>query len=272
MQGIERLLARGLPLKLKTVAVSINKHEVLAIQQFAEDLGLEFKFDTMMNPRIDCSQSPLAVRLTPEECIELDLVDTKRMDEWQLFAERFFGPVHTPETAHQLYHCGGGITSFAINPTGELSICVLSQQDLYPLKTGTFQAGWDQFLREVRGRPMTRPTKCVSCELKSMCGMCPATAELENGDPEEPVDFLCQVAHLRAHTLGLPVAPHGDCAYCAGGAGHDDLLAAAARLRQVRPGADLVSGPRRIPLQMTGAAVAAGGCESGGCSSCATHG
>ena len=58
------------------------------MQRFAEDeLGVEFKFDAMMNPRIDCSQSPLAVRLAPEECVALDLADPKRGDEWKQFAD-----------------------------------------------------------------------------------------------------------------------------------------------------------------------------------------
>ena len=35
--------------------------------------------------------------------------------------------------------------------------------------------------------------------------MCPANGELENGDPEAPVDFLCHVAHLRAKAMGIPV-------------------------------------------------------------------
>ena len=65
---------RGLPLKLKTVPTTVNKHEVLAMRQFAEEeLHLEFKFDSLINPRIDCSQSPLAVRLAPEEFVALDL-------------------------------------------------------------------------------------------------------------------------------------------------------------------------------------------------------
>ena len=265
IRGIHLLLERGLPLKLKTVAVSVNKHEVFDMQRFAEELGLEFKFDSMMNPRIDCSQSPLAVRLSPEECVEFDMVDVKRMDEWRLFAERFFGPVHTPETEHLQYHCGGGVTSFAISPVGELSICVLSQQDRYPLKTGSFREGWDGFLRQVRTRPVTRPTKCVRCELKSMCGMCPANGELESGDAEEPVDFLCQVAHLRAYAFGLPIAPHGDCEYCEQGARTDELKATARRLQQILPGTTTLSGPRRVPLQMSGAA---NGCDPGGCRSC----
>ena len=47
--------------------------------------------------------------------------------------------------------------------------------------------------------------------------MCPANGELENGDPEAPVDFLCHVAHLRAAAFGIEMQPHGDCEYCNGG-------------------------------------------------------
>src|SRR5215471_5998043 len=76
IKGIELLMERGLPLKLKSVAVSINKHEIRDMQRFAEEqLGLEFTFDAMMNPRIDCSQSPLAVRLSPQEVVAFDAQD-----------------------------------------------------------------------------------------------------------------------------------------------------------------------------------------------------
>jgi radical SAM protein with 4Fe4S-binding SPASM domain len=269
MRGIHLLHDRGLPLKVKTVAVTINKHEVSDIQHFAQDLGVEFRFDTMMNPRIDCSQSPLAVRLSPEECVAFDVQDPQRVDEWRMFAERFMRPVHSPETSDQLYHCGGGVDSFAINPYGEMSICVLSQEDRYNLRTGTFREGWEQFLRRVRDhKKTTRLTKCVNCELKAMCGMCPANGELENGDPEAPVDFLCQVAHLRAHAFGLSVAPHGACEYCEGGEGHAAMLEAAARLKN---GVGTSTEGARLILPMISDRSAEGGCSSGGCSSCGHH-
>ena len=89
LRGIRLLQERGLPLSLKTVAVTINKHEVFAMQRFAEEeLGLAFKFDAMMNPRLDCSRAPLGVRLTPEECVSFDVADPKRMDEWTTFGNR----------------------------------------------------------------------------------------------------------------------------------------------------------------------------------------
>src|SRR5271157_754977 len=73
MRGIRLLLERGLPLKLKTVPTTINQHETFEMKRLAEDgFGVEFKFDSLINPRIDCSQSPLAVRITPEKVVELD--------------------------------------------------------------------------------------------------------------------------------------------------------------------------------------------------------
>jgi radical SAM protein with 4Fe4S-binding SPASM domain len=223
MRGIDLLLERGLPLKLKTVAVSINKHEVGDMKKFAQGLGVEFKFDSMINPRIDCSQSPLAVRLQPWEIVKMDLEDQERVAEWKKFAKRFNGPVPS-ELSHDLYQCGGGVGGFAVDPEGKMSICVLSHVETFDLRRGSFSDGWDHFLRQVRRKKITRVTKCTACQIKPMCGMCPANGELENGDPESPVDFLCHVAHLRARALEIPVPPHGDCEYCEGGSSHAELV------------------------------------------------
>ncbi len=223
LRGIRLLTERNLPLKLKTVAMTLNRHEIWEMKRFVEeDLGLEFRFDAMINPRTDCSKSPLDVRLSPNEVVELDQNDPERMAEWNRFAEKFTGPVHAPEHCDRLYHCSGGNNSFAIDPSGMLSTCILSREDNYDLRKGTFRQGWEEFLLKVRHKKITRQTKCVACEIKAMCGMCPANAELENIDAEAPVDFLCEVAHLRASVLGVSVPPHGDCEYCS----HpDDLFA-----------------------------------------------
>lgn len=214
LRGIELLRERGLPLKLKTVAVTINKHEVLAMRRFSQELGLDFKFDPMINPRIDCSASPLAVRLSPVDVVALDLEDPERVSEWRRLATNHAPPPHPEGEEIQLYDCGGGVNSFAIDPYGALTICVLSHVDKYDLKNGTVAEGWNSFLLKVRTRRATRMTKCTSCALKSLCGSCAANGELENGDAEAPVDYLCRTAHLRAEVFDVPVRPHGDCEYC----------------------------------------------------------
>jgi len=270
MSGIERLRERNLPLKLKTVAVTINRHEVWDMQRFAEeDLGVEFKFDPMINPRIDCSLSPLAVRLAPEEVVAFDMLDARRVEEWRQFNEHQAHATSCSSTGGDLYECGGGVTSFSVDPYGGMSICVLSQRDKYDLRTGTVRDGWDHFLSRVREKKTTRLTKCIACSLKPMCGMCPANGELENGDPEAPVDFLCQVAHLRAHAFGIEVPAHGDCEYCEHGVRHNDLMRAAASLKVIQAQVHTQPRPASRVLPMLGAAQpAGGGCGSGGCSSC----
>jgi radical SAM protein with 4Fe4S-binding SPASM domain len=263
MRGIRLLLERKLPLTLKTVAVSINKHEVGAMKAMAAELGVEFKFDPMINPRIDCSASPLEVRLSPIELVQLEIEHPERGAEWKRLVDDFGHEVEIKEgEMPALYECGGGQTSFAIDPYGDLSVCVLSHVDRYNVRDG-MRAAWERF-GEVRTKKITAITKCTTCGLRSMCGMCPATAELENNDPETPVDYLCHVAHLRAATFEIPVRPHGDCEYCPDGEHHEVVHEEAAALR---------SGSAEELAALIAAAVpasAASGC-GGGCSSCTLH-
>jgi radical SAM protein with 4Fe4S-binding SPASM domain len=149
-----------------------------------------------------------------------------------------------------------------------MSICVLSQKDKFDLRTGSFTDGWHGFLNTVRQKKITRPTKCIECELKTLCGMCPANGELENGDPEAPVDFLCRVAHLRAFAFQLPFGTHGACEYCEGGSGFDEMMQSAARVKAMPPGVKL-PGARRVLSVVQSPAAA--GCSSGGCQSCRAH-
>ena len=80
MRGIRLLAERNLPLKLKSMALTVNRDEISEIKRFVEeDLMLEFRFDAFVNPRYDCSQSPLEVRLSPVDAVKLDLLDSKRI-------------------------------------------------------------------------------------------------------------------------------------------------------------------------------------------------
>ena len=214
MRGVRLLLERDLPLELKTMAITLNRHEIWDMKRFVEEeLGLRFRYDAMINARLDGVQKPLAFRLSPEEVVEFDLRDPTRLAEWGRFCDRFNRSVHPPEQENGLYHCGGGANCFGIDPHGKLSLCLLSNGG-YDLRRGRFREGWESHLSSLRKKKITRHTKCISCEIKAMCGMCPANGELENRDPEEPIDFLCQVAHLRAKAVGLSVKPHGECEYC----------------------------------------------------------
>ncbi len=225
MRGVRLLMEVGLPPILKTMVLKPNAHEIWDTKRFVEeDLGLEFRFDAMINPRVDLSISPLSLRLSPQEVVELDLKEPNRKNEWIKFCEHFKGPDHNSEEGGELYACGGSHNAFAIDAYGKLSTCVLWHGETYDLRKGNFKEGWEEFLLKVSRKKAARKTKCLACALRSMCGMCPANGVLEGGDAEEPVDFLCQVAHLRAHAFGIPIPPHGECEYCPGGTKHQEMM------------------------------------------------
>ncbi len=271
MRGIALLLERGLPLKLKTVPTSVNVHEVYEMKRFAEqDLGVEFKFDPLVNPRTDCSQSPLAVRLSPEQAVGLEFRDPVRRDEYLRLSESELAadlPISTKR-----YTCGGGHNGCAIDPKGKMTICVLSHRDGYDVRSGSFAEGWEGRLKEIRDTKSTGETICTHCRIRTLCSMCPANGELEGSDAEKPVDFLCQVAHLRAFALGVQVPKHGDCACCAGGEHHAALRESAGRINK-----DLVTFPNILgsssPRSNSLLPVldSRQGCATGGCLSCGSH-
>ena len=259
LRGIKLLKQRKLPLKLKTVATSINKHEVMAMRRFAEEeLGVEFKMDGQINPRIDCSTSPLAVRLTPEEVVALDMASPKTANEYQNLATR--SVTETTTSVDTLYVCGGGLNSFAINALGEVGICVLSQQETFSIRDAGLRTVWENSLLRLRQRKRTQVTKCAECQIKLLCGMCPANGEMENGDRESPVEFLCHVAHLRAEVVGLNVPAHGDCDFCEKGILHDEVVESARRIRSRQVDVESWTPPQQVLPVLNNPGVMVGGC------------
>ncbi len=265
LRGIKLLKERGLPLKLKTVPTSINKHEVGAMRLFAEEeLGVEFKMDGQINPRIDCSQSPLAVRLTPEELVALDMADPKGKSEYLRLAKHDLEKPANLSQIDTIYFCGGGMNSFAINAWGEVGICVISQQETFSVRAAGVQAVWEESLLQLRNRKRTRVTKCVECRIQSLCGMCPANGEMENGDRESPVEFLCNVAHLRAQVVGVEIPAHGKCEFCAGGTEYAGVLESARRIVSKEIDVESWVGPQQIFPILNNSSAAVSGCGSCG--------
>ena len=108
IQGIEYLLSRGINLRLKTTVMSLNLEGLWDIKRYVEGLGLEFRFDPVLNPRIDGSKAPCRLRIPPEEVVALDLADESRSKEWKRLAQGFLKPTG----ADKLFNCGAGILSF----------------------------------------------------------------------------------------------------------------------------------------------------------------
>ena len=199
IRGIELLLEKKLPLKLKSMIMTLNKHELWDMKSYAERLGLDFRFDTILNMRLDGDRRPGNLRITPEETVELDLTDEKRIKDFRAFFEKFQGAPPEPE---YLYQCGAGRCTVHIDPCGRMSNCLMVRDPSYELSNGSFHEAWHDFIPSVLSEKWLQDTPCKSCRLYALCGQCPAYAKIECGDPGKPVEYLCSIAHLRAEAFG----------------------------------------------------------------------
>jgi len=197
MRGIELLLERDILLSLKTTVTTLNVRELWATKKYAEGLGVEYRFDGVLMPRLDGCKQPYSVRLTPEELVGLDLRDRERRREMERVCDQFWGP----PSGEKLYVCGAGQRSFHVDPYGHLSLCLTNHAHKYDLRKGSFRAAWQDFIPAVRRLPATQDLKCRTCPVVSLCGQCPAWSHLEHRDLETPVEYLCRLGHRRAEAF-----------------------------------------------------------------------
>ena len=201
LKGIELLLEQGINLRLKAMLMTINKHEYWDMNKLAESYGLRFRFDPILNPRLDGSRQPCDLRLTPEEVVSYDTDDPKRYNGW---LESIPTLVNLPPPTDHLYICGAGRLRFNIDAFGKLSMCTIARQPEYDLRKGSFREGWRNFLDNVVNQRVTKPSLCMKCDVRDLCSICPGWNVLEYGTLDvQPVEYLCQIARLRAKAFNI---------------------------------------------------------------------
>jgi len=219
LAGIQRLVDRGVPLTLKTVALTWNHREIPAMEAYARDLGLEFRFDSALNPRVDCGANRNGeLQLTADQALELDLQNPERMRDLKEFCEKFVPPAAAAAAtggSEFVYTCGAGQTSFTVDPYGHLQMCQLSRRQSYDVSgDGRFTDGWRTYFPALRARKWQSHSVCRRCSLISLCSSCPGAAEMETGDIEAMVPGFCSITHARAFAAMGEVENHRPDASC----------------------------------------------------------
>ena len=194
LRGIELLRERGLPLFLKSSLLTINRHELSDMQAYADQLGLKFRFDGQLWPRLDDGEQPFEYRFSPEELVAIDLEDPARMEEVARVARELS---LATGRGNNIYTCGAGFHSFYINAKGHLKPCGMVRYPTYNLKEMSFAEAWEQmgFIRTLKRQ---KDSPCITCTIGALCQQCPAWSQAVHGDDESIVEYLCQLAHLRA--------------------------------------------------------------------------
>ncbi len=206
MEAISFFMNRKILFRLKSVLIKENKHELFEMKRFAKKLGVDFRFDFLINPRIDGGKDPCQTRVTPEEGVNIEMADEDVRREMT----RAFLEVPGHKNSDLLFPCSAGRNSFNIDSRGNLQICNMVRYINYDLRKGSFKKGCRLF-PEILSRKKKGKSKCATCSIDYFCNRCPGWAMMECGDEEAVVEYACEISHLRAkYIIGKGVNGYGD--------------------------------------------------------------
>ncbi len=197
IRGIELLLTRKLRLRLKTVPTTLNYADMEGMRTLATAYGVEFRWDPLVNCRVDGTGNPRALRLSADQIVALDKQDPKRAAEYR----KAFTQTGSTGPRPDLFNCNAYRHSFHIDPYGNLLPCMMVRWPAYSLREGSFRQGWREAFPAMRNRGRIRSLPCDTCRLDAACDHCVGWAQVETGDPEGTVPFLCAIAQARAEAF-----------------------------------------------------------------------
>lgn len=197
MKGINLFLEKGIKTKLKTMVLDINLHEYEAIRSIAQRLGVEFRHDAILWPRLDHESKNIEHQISIDDVLRLENATKEQRAEWRMIEESFTGEA---SRAVNVFSCGIGLLSFAIDSKGNMFGCVMYRHVNHNIFDLGFMEAWRR-LGEIRNLKRQKVTKCQTCTLGGLCHQCPAWSQAVHGDDETPVEFLCELGHKRVEIL-----------------------------------------------------------------------
>lgn len=195
LNGISRLIEGQINVRLKTMLMKVNRHELAAMENMAGEYGVKFRFDAALFPGLEGDKTPVRLRVSAEEAVDKEFSDDNRRREWK----DFFARMRELPISAALYQCGAGKTHFHIDPFGTLQPCLMVKDPnlKYNLMGGRFVTGWNEVVSRIMEKKAGVNYFCNQCQKRSLCGFCPGFFQLENGAEEVCSEYLCAMGHLR---------------------------------------------------------------------------
>ncbi|MCX5977517.1 MAG: hypothetical protein NTV33_12025 [Coprothermobacterota bacterium] len=209
-RGVERLQTRGIPFVVKGAILPANKDEWEEFKQWAAAIpsmdhppGQSMNFDLRARRDDPAKNERIRkLRLSPQETVRALARDPRYLKEMRQFCGKFIGP-----PGDQLFRCGAGHGT-CVDAYGKAQMCMpLRHPEMVcDLRTHSLRYALTEFfplLRETQAANPDYLRRCAHCFLKGLCEQCPGKSWMEHGSLDQPVEYLCAVAHAQAEYLGL---------------------------------------------------------------------
>ena len=146
-----------------------NETEIEDIKKFANSLGALHRLDTMLFPRLNGSRQPYKYRGELKQ--KQNSIPRQRLEVGE----------NKLDTANSgsLFRCGAGRSQIAINPFGELKMCLMIDYPKYKVVTDcgiNLEGAWNKFKDLLASIKRDENYKCDGCHLRPYCKWCPGRA------------------------------------------------------------------------------------------------
>ena len=206
IRAVNLLKEADIDVKLSTSLTRKNLHDLEAMHDLAEELGVPLHTDTYMMPSTRERTLPYAyqVRLDPEQAARARIYALRREfgeEGWAQYRARCIFEVENILPEEGPYHntCHAGKCSFTINWQGDIHPCVVVDHPSASVFEVGFEQAWQQVSSAFRGYTMTE--SCSSCNLRPVCRTCLACAALETGDYKGLPRYMCDYAKASYHFI-----------------------------------------------------------------------
>lgn len=196
LAGIANLKAAGAPVVVKTLLTQLNKHEVDAVCDLVEALGVRFKgFDPVVFARHDGDGAPLALRVPPQEVARLLPANLEARED--------------PFSGDDEPMCSAGHDFAAVTPHGDVYPCLSLRVPMGNVRERPFAEIWRApqaaaDLDRIRRARWSSLPVCSSCDARGVCQRCPGLAHHEDGDALGPSSTHCQLSFARIAAMEVP--------------------------------------------------------------------
>ncbi len=208
MEGLNLILERRLPLKIKTQVTKDNLKGLPKIKEFIENLGQKFRPSTFLHARLDRDITPCNLRISPQEVLSLEKRDNINSKE-----KCFSIDNNRPNTQNRLnagnqesndfFNCAiTGSDGIHIDPYGNIIPCNCIREPKINLLKEDIKEAQEKILNWIRTRDFTKELECRNCSLRNRCYNCPGKALLEKKSLEGIVEWFCELVHLIVENRG----------------------------------------------------------------------
>jgi radical SAM protein with 4Fe4S-binding SPASM domain len=198
IKTINNLYSKNICFGIKTPILKQNIGDFEAMSNICAMYDVPYRRGFVMTSTIDNETHPAELMIPASEMIKNEVKDVvlaevgfKDADITNPWGERFDNGEFVP-----LFICNPGVNDIIVDYQGKICPCVGFRHIGISIFEKELAQIWEEFsyLKKI---PATSKNKCMRCESRYFCRICPAEQERRYGDKESIAPEICNFAHAK---------------------------------------------------------------------------